>query len=323
MPDTTLLLPFSLPPAEHAKDLLAPLDAPALARLLARAQPGRRLDSEPFAAALPHEALLAGSAADNSPPVAHALMHKLGLAPADGHWFVLQPVHFHVARDHLVLTDPRQLAIDALEAQALFDAVQLLFDELGHELRFGNARYWFLRADAWADLRTCTPGAAAGHNVDIWLPRGTGERDWRRLHNEVQMLWHLHPLNEHRDTRGRARINALWLWGGGAAGTFVPDDYLHGLADVPAVSEQHRTSGWVVDDTLMASALAGDWGSWLAAMQAIDRHRLVPLLDALQSGALSRITLLLTDAQRVREWQVSRGCMRKFWRRPSLSRLAE
>ncbi len=321
MSETTLLLPFALPPAEHAKDLLAALDAPALARLLARAQAGRRQDNDAFAAALPHEQLLAAATADNSPPLARALMDSLGLPPSDGHWFILQPVHFHIARDHLVLTDLRQLDLDDAQSRALFDAAAPLFEELGHELRFGNARIWFLRANAWNGLRTCTPDAATGHNVDVWLPRGGNERDWRRLHNEVQMLWHAHPLNEQRELRGQRRVNALWLWGGSSADDGALQSYAQQLAGLsPARDADTR---FRYDETLIASALAGDWGSWLSAMQAIEARHAAPLLEALRSGKLARVTLQLTDAQRVREWRVSRAGMRKFWRAPSLSRLAD
>ncbi len=317
MQHVTLLLPFALPPAEHAKDLLAALDMPALALLLARAQPGQRRDGDPFAAALPHETLLAGTAADNSPPIAHALMQRLGLDATDGYWFVLQPAHFHVARDHLVLTDPRQLDLDDAAARTLFDAARPLFDELGHEVRYGNARYGFLRADEWHELRTCTPDAAAGHNVDVWLPRGAQSRSWRRLHNEVQMLWHMHPLNEQRETRGQRRVNALWLWGGASANDTVSAASADWLAGVPAAGSTR------IDDALVASALAGDWGSWLAAMQDIEARQAAPLLAALKSGTVAQLTLQLTDAERVREWRVSRAGMRKFWRPPSLARLAD
>lgn len=327
MRDATLLLPFSLPPAEHARDLLAALNAPALAMILARAQPGRRIDFEPFAAALPHEALLAGGKTDNSPPVAHALMRELGLPPETGHWFVLQPAHFHVARDHLVLTDPAQLALDEADARILFDAAQPLFAELGYGLRYGTPACWFLQADAWSTLRTCTPAAATGHNVDVWLPHGAGERDWRRLHNEVQMLWHIHPLNEQRDVRGQRRVNALWLWGGAADGEPPPRTFAQLVAGSPANDRAGMPgtsdSPLHIDTSLAPIALAADWGSWLAALQDIDRRQAAPLLAALRSGEIGQLTLQLTDAQRLREWHLGRGSMRKFWRTPSLARLAD
>ena len=121
-----ILVPFALPPAELAVDLLRELGLPALAMLLARA---RRLPTsadnsrdpdadthDGFARSLPHEAWLAhrfGMATAlptcGSPPLAAARMRMLGMHPEPGYWFMLQPVHYHIARDHLVLTDLRQL----------------------------------------------------------------------------------------------------------------------------------------------------------------------------------------------------------------------
>ncbi len=321
MPSNTLLIPFALPPAEHAKDLLKSLRLPALATLLARASDHRRQIGDPFAPALPHERWLAAGNTDNSPPVAHALMQAFGLPPAaTGHWYLLQPVHLHIARDHLVLTDPQALQAGDAEARALFDAIAPLVRAAGHELAYGDARHWFLRADGWAGLRTCTPAAASGHNVDIWLPRGAGERDWRRLHNEVQMLWHQHPVNEARDASGLPRINALWLWGGSGATAQA------GQPPAPAYLDYllggQAASALAVDTRLVAPSLAGDWSGWLAAMQALEAERFAPLLASLKSGAQREATLLLSDAGRLGEWRVTRNGMRKFWLTPSLAKLA-
>ena len=305
MRETTLLLPFALPPAEHAKDLIAAINAPALAMLLSRGSELPVTEFEPFAASLPHESLLAGTDGDNSPRIAHQWMKDLGLPPADGFWFVLQPAHFHVARDHLVMTDLRQLSLDEQESRTLFDSALPLFHELGYELRYGDARRWFLRADGWQAMRTTTPDAATGHNVDVWLPSGERAREWRKLHNEVQMLWHVHPLNDERESRGERRINALWVWGGASA----------------AAATMSPSTLTQFDESLLPHALSGDWGRWLAAMNEIDTTRIAPLLQALKSGAIDSVTLQLTDATRLRSWRATRAGMRKFWIKPSLSRL--
>ena len=330
MPHPTLIIPFALAPAEHAKDLLATLHAPSLAQLLSHASAVRRDAFEPYAPLLPHEQWLIGSRRDNSPPIAHALMQQLGMSAEPGYWLVLEPAHFHVARDHLVLTDRRQLNIDDTTSRTLFDAARPLFEELGYTLRYGTARHWFLRADAWSELRTCTPDAACGHNIDVWLPRGAGERDWRRLHNEVQMLWHAHAINDAREQHGERRINALWLWGG-SAGPDVQATQQHaqaaGLralarcslgqpaAHMPNDEEHHLL------DTLIESALASDWSGWIAAMATLDDNHIKPLLIQLKQGAIDGINLVLTDSTRANEWQLRRSSMRKFWIRASLARL--
>ena len=49
------------------------------------------------------------------------------------------------------------------------------------------------------------------------MPRDTSElgiaKLWRKLQNEIQMLWHIDPVNEERELRGLPRINSLWISG--------------------------------------------------------------------------------------------------------------
>ena len=332
MPSLTLVLPFALPPQAHARDLIAQLRLPALARLLSRAaRTARHAPSEHASlhACLPHEQWLTRQTSDTSPPMAHQLMHKLGLSAAAGHWFVLQPVHLHVARDHLVLTDYRQLQLDDSTARTLFDAIRPLFADQQIELLYGNSRYWFMRADHWVELRTCTPDAACGHNIDIWQPSGATARDWRRLHNEVQMLWHQHPINEEREARSEQRVNALWLWGA-SSGT-ESGDGLRVLSDAllqsghTRMTETEHTDESVrlrLDTSLLPLALADDWSGWLQQMQQMEEQWFAPMLAALSSGKLDQLTLVLSDSQRLDLWTARRSSMRKFWVSPSLSRLA-
>lgn len=323
MPSLTLVLPFSLPPTAHARDLIAQLRMPALAKLLARASLSQRSESQAFDACLPHERWLCGHTEDQSPPIAPTLKQVLGISqPTAGHWFVLQPIHLHVARDHLVLTDYRQLGLSDTESRALFDATLPLFTDAGRELVYGNARYWFVRADAWADFRTCSPDAACGHNIDLWVPSGTAARDWRRLHNEVQMLWHQLALNEERETRGELRVNAVWLWGGSSADTHDPgtDRYAARLAQSGATTPGAMNGLHLIDD-LLPYALADDWSGWMQQMHKIEQEHLGPALANLSTGQLERLDLVLSDAHTLSVWTVKPSSMRKFWVSASLSRL--
>jgi len=348
MTELDILLPFGLPPAELSADLLRELHTPALAALLARARMEPHESFDDFQRALPHEIWLArafgldaGTQA-GSPPVAEALMRETGLQPsATDAWFVLQPVHIHIARDHLVLTDPRQLALDENEARALFDIAEPLFSEAGKQLMFGDARTWFVRAEDWSELLTASPDAASGHNIDLWMPRGPNERDWRKVQNEVQMHWFNHPINEAREARGERPVNSLWLWGGPsprewpASGSYDKAcnlsgwmrafrqgarqyaDAAHAANLIPGLAGRNL----LLLDALLEPALANDWARWLDAMRKLEEHWFAPLLQALKSGALDRVSLILTHDNRISRAAATRSSLRKFWVKPSLANL--
>jgi hypothetical protein len=342
-----ILLPFALPPAEIARDLLRELKAPAFAQLLSRAKSGSdpaRECFEGFHRALPHEIWLArcfGVEGAGSPQAAPGLMQALGLPAEPGTWFLLQPVHIHIARDHLVLTDQRQLQISDTEARDLFSIAQELFAETGKTLLYGNAATWFVRADEWAQLQTSSPDAAGGRNIDIWMPSGPGERDWRKVQNEVQMHWFTHPINAEREASGRKPINSIWLWGGGSfadhqdalyATAFNLDGWMQAFA--PRVSRHARADSALAAlasipgrslaclDKLIEPALSNDWARWLANMQELEAAWFAPLLDALKSGKLQKATFILSDDAQLARFAVTRSSLRKFWVSPSLAPLA-
>ncbi|MBP0599517.1 hypothetical protein J8I26_15475 [Herbaspirillum sp. LeCh32-8] len=336
-----ILIPFALPPAELARDLLRQCKAPALAMLLGRGKAAPVQAHDPFSRALPHEHWLARrfglprAEPDSSPAAAAALMRSLGHAPSAGQWFVLHPAHIHVARDHLVLTDVGQLALDEDQSRKLFASAESLFTEIGHDIVYGDARTWFLRADPWHGLRTSTPAAASGRNIDIWMPEGPGELAWRKLQNEVQMQWFSEALNEEREMRGLKAVNSMWLWGGADAATTVQSPYAasfgldgwiraFGPAGKAGAAEIAQGAGpcLLVLDALVELALAEEWGLWLQRMEELDREWLAPLLASLQGGAFEAVHLVLSGADRLAQVTATRGTLRKFWLKPSLSKLS-
>ncbi|MBS0308951.1 MAG: hypothetical protein JSS58_08265 [Proteobacteria bacterium] len=335
-----ILLPFALPPAEMANDLLRVLRAcktPALAMLLARAPSPAIERFDGFSHALPHEIWLArqfgldrGTQGSNSPPLACAAMRQLGLPAEDGVWFVLNPVHLHIARDHIVLTDARQLDLTEAESRHLFDTARTLVEEEGKLLRYGDAKTWFLRADDWKNLQTATPDAACGHNIDIWMPQGDGERAWRKLQNEIQMHWHIHAVNDAREARAAKPVNSLWLWGGATASLQAKPATAPTICELPSQLAVYAPPGsasaqadnkLIASDQLIAPALAGDWGAWLQQLHALENEQLAPALEALQSGALKQLTLVLSHNTALAEFVITRNSLRKFWAKPSLKKL--
>lgn len=349
MTQLELLLPFAMPPQEMARDLLRELKMPALATLLARASLTEHQLSDGFSRALPHEnwlarqfGLPAQSSHATSPALAASAMQSFNLPAEAGVWFILQPVHLHVARDHLVLTDLRQLMLAEQDARTLFDIAYSLFEESGKTLRYGDAQTWFLRADDWHALQTSTPDAACGHNIDIWMPQGDSAREWRRLQNEIQMHWHAHPVNDQREALGLKPVNSVWLWAGTASGTAgtstkFEETFTFSDARLPFAAVASRQiavasaaelinaraqHGLLMLDHLTEAALAADWSEWLLRFQVMEAQWFAPLLDAIRNGQLDRLTLTISHNTAHTSLVTSKSSLRKFWRKPSLARLA-
>jgi hypothetical protein len=352
-----LLIPFALPPAELAGDLFKQAVAPAFATLLSRSQVVRTANKE-FKRSLPHEDWLAhtfGMTSESSPAIAPAWMRAMGIGAHPGEridsgasenagmWYVVQPVYIHIARDHLVLTDPAQLELAEEDSLALFEIARSLFHETGRNLVYGNASTWFVRADDWPALLTSSPDAASGHNIDIWMPSGPNDRSWRKIQNEVQMHWHDHPVNAARERRGLKPVNSLWLWGGAQAADHHsrPDTpyalvgnmrgwlsafaasakesrSLAGAAELPASLDG---AALVVLHQLLRPALEADWGSWLEALATLETAWFEPILNRMKQGDIKRLNLLLTNDSASASFALTRHSLRKFWIKPTLSPL--
>lgn len=317
-----IIIPFALPPAEHAKDLVKLLTSDCgktgLATLLSRYSTMQRDQFDDFSLALPHEERLSKQ---HQYSELHYQKNRLSVTLIDGFWFLLQPIHLHIASNHLVLTDLRQLMLSDRDSRVLFQKAQELCSEAGLELVYGDAAHWFLRADAWSDFTGASPDAACGHNIDIWSPKGEQIRSWRKLQNEIQMEWFIHPIQEQRQLRGEKNINGLWLW----SGCLVQENQRLVHAAQPDLNIDLQTfmhtPRLAVLNHLSSAALAGDWGTWAQKFAELDSHWFEPLCSALKSRELKTITLILTNSNGLLNLQVSSGSLRRFWRSPNFNLL--
>lgn len=346
MNQLTILLPFALPPPELAPDLLRALPAlPGLAALLSRTTRHQFFHFDNSTRVLPHEAWLAHalgwSPAPSDPKAgaafALATLRGFGCMPTEGTWFLIHPVHVQIARNHLLMGDQRQVLLDDVESRALFDAAKPYFDEIGKPLSYGDAQTWFMRADDWAGLRTASPDAATGQNLNAWMPEGPSAPASRKLQNEIQMLWHAHPVNTAREARALPPINSFWLWGAAALTQqtsppiFVNDSpaWLAALAD-PArrqvgatdIIGYQGTEALAVLGTLIGAGLGADWSTWLMQMAQLEREWFAPLLAALKDGRIGQLTLVLSGRDAYAEFSSSKNAQRKFWRTSTLKKLS-
>ena len=342
MAHITLVLPFALPVPEFAPDLVRALapGAPALAALLSRTSSHVRLPADDAVRALPHEQWLAGALGlvDNGrPALAAAAMRGRGLDPGAGTWFIVNPAHIEIARTHLLMADLRHLRLEEPESRALFDAARPYFEEAGHAVAYGDARTWFMRADGWAGLDTATPDAAVGMDLTDWMPAGPQAAAFRRLQNEVQILWHAHPVNAGREARRLPPVNAFWAWGAADAGrtraagapalaAFDAAPWVEALADTRPPDLPAFVDGLSKDTILMcgsaaAPAIHADWGGWIAQMGQLEAALFAPILGALMQGRVRTVSLVLSHRDAHAACTTNALAQRKFWRRPTLDRL--
>lgn len=340
MTQITLVLPFALPPPELAPDLVRALEIPALASLITRTS---SFESVPFDGPLrmlPHELWLARALsldASDRPALAAQAMLGYGLDPADGSWFIVHPAHIEIARSHMLMSDVRALGLEERHSRMLFEVARPYFDEAGKTLLYGDAQTWFMRADGWAGLDTSTPDAAAGMNLSDWLPRGEHSIEYRKLQNEVQMLWYQHTVNAEREAAGLGAINAFWPWGCASALETIPASaptlatsdapgWLSSLAQLrsPAMGEllapSHNGAIYVCD-TATQAAIGADWAAWLARMKRLDEKLFAPLLSAVHDGRVKQLRLVLSHRDRHIELTTTKMAQHMFWRRPTLDRL--
>lgn len=273
---------------------------------------------------LPHERFLLGDAVPAAP---FALLGLQGSA-IDSNTILacIQPVHLHATRDHLVLMHPDHIQLTSAESAALIEeAKPLLQDEFKADVIAADPNHWFITPAHFASLATHSVDQAHGRNIDWWLPRDTVEagraRAWRKLQNEIQMLWHISPVNEARQAIGQPAINSIWISGIGSLGDLQAPNEIrlasHIITDHAVLIgiAHHLTiscSAVVTADTLIGGFA---WPKDPTAIWPVLQSALLDeTLDELElidfpNGALRKRSILKSDIKKG-SWA--------FWRTPTL-----
>ena len=278
--------------------------APSLERLLARAD-GPSDESDWRARAY---RLIAPEAAQ-VPAVAPAALAP-GASRRAGSWVCMAtPVHLLAGMTSIGMAADGPLAIEPFEADALVADFNRVFAGGAVSLERGRDALLLCRFNEPLRVTTSAPEEAAGHDLWAYLPQGDDATRLRSLTSEIEMWLFDHAVNRRRLEAQRPVINALWLWGEGAAD-----------AETPAVT------GWTAgDDALFSSwtpmarypgastsgvLVVPDWpGS--PAWHDVEQRWLSPALADLRAGRLQSIEL----SARRRSLRLTAWSLRRFWRR--------
>ena len=271
-----LLIPGALPLSNVAKDLLPQVEqhCPALVeRLKTLVATVQELAPE-HTGCTPFEAIRLHQLGYTPPAGANlgtglAALHAGVKNPSETVWLA-ELSAISVGREGATIAHPASFEVTADEADALFDAVSGLWADRAISALPLNNRQWRIWLDPSASTRSLTPAAMAEMRLSDWWPQEDSLREWRRLLNEIQMVWHDHPVNLARAERGEMPINSLWLFGGA-----------QGWSSTQALSATY--------EGLHTPYLQGDWAAWIAALPALSEH-----LDTLERNT----SLTLTGQQR-------------------------
>lgn len=147
-----------------------------------------------------------------------AAIEHLGLSGVrdSGNWWRADPVHLLVDRDQVAMLPRSALNVTADEARTLVATFNETYAADGFLLEEPRPETWYLRVPVTWHCRTRDPARVESWAVTEFMPAGPDQDALRKLMNEIQMLFHEHPVNQARERDGKPAINSLWLWGGGA-----------------------------------------------------------------------------------------------------------
>jgi len=310
--------------------------APTLSRWLARAD---RLPGSPSTVSASLWAAAGGEVASLDTPAGALALLGDGGDPGSQWWIRADPVPLHVGRTGLALASPRLDGLTPADASALAESLRTHFGADLPPLVAAHPQRWYLGLPEAPGLETVDPERAIGSDLARGLPRGPGRARWIAWLNEVQMLWHEHPVNLAREARGERPAASLWLHGAGTLATAPrapwarscgPSPLLAGFA-IRCKAEHVETPPdriqWLLEPAagetlaLEPAALDAVWEAdaarWRAALEEIDARLFAPADRALASGRVREIRLCLPAPQGGLDLRIDRATRLRLWRRPS------
>jgi hypothetical protein len=314
----TLVVPGLLdwPPSALAAVAKA---APALSRLLVADTAPRREPDGLVAAAC----RVCGVAKQQDWPVAPWLARAAGIDVGSAYWLCADPAQFLVGPSDVRLE--RLIGdLEAGDADALVVLLNAHFAGDGIRFFAPTPAHWFARADLPPRMQTRPPEAALGAPMLPFLAAGPDAPRWRGAQNELQMLFFEHAVNGQRETDGRARVDSLWLWGGGSlVAPATPGARIY--ADGGLVSALGQSVGLdcqPLPDAFAALPSAAACAVWLEAMAGEDcagqlaraeRAWFAPCERALHAGVVSAVELILVGRSLALVFCIARPSRAKRW----------
>lgn len=305
-----IVLPGALPDPRDARELASYLQktAPTLLGWMQRGR-ARSVSSDPaISGCTPYEHWQL-DACGFQPSPGQNLSAGLGPLrfhgdlPADQPVWLAELVHVAPSRDGAALLPSNTLNITPEQSVALFQSASELFQDSGFSLHPSDANHWRIELPAGWQPQCASPALVSVTSVNDWWRQDTQGRPWRKLGNELQMLWFQDAVNQVRYHDGQMPVNSLWLFGG-ANGSQLRDN------NAAAAAQMHNPlQGWHASQ---------DWGGWLAALAELEAQVFLPLAhsppELVLTGSDRYVTITPNPLARLTQyWPGNRNAWRKWW----------
>ncbi|MFD2112852.1 phosphoglycerate mutase [Thiorhodococcus fuscus] len=306
----------------------------AVERLLGRADSRRDDWSDPFSALF---GVFGLSYADERdlPSAPISLLGEGADVDPDAYWLHADPIHLRPDRDRLLLFAGESVAPDRVEADALLAAFNDHFADERLRLVAPTPNRWYLRIEVEPPPSAVPLHRMLGQPLEAVRSATLDARRWSSLLNEIQMLFHAHPVNRVRMDCGYPAISGLWVWGGGRLPKGVDTDLRCVIADHPLALGLARLAGLdsmalarsafelpvekgralVFWDALWHALEAHDLDAWGAALGDLDAW-MGRIETELRHGTLSALDIQTGDGQAL---SIGRRHLRRFWRKGGFS----
>lgn len=212
---------------------------------------------------------------------------RAGVQRADEQVWIAELTSVAIATEGPSLLEPEALFLTQHESDALYDSVAHLWADRPISVLPLNAARWRIWLPNQPVIQSASPKAIAGMALADWWPQHESLREWRKLLNEIQMVWHDHPVNEARAAQGLPLVNSLWLYGG--AQGWKPES----------------ANDIVIFEDLLPSHTRSDWGTWINTLPALSAFIAEKPQDA--------ILTLLGQQHGIKLAPASRSWWRDLW----------
>lgn len=267
---------------------------------------------------------------ENDFPLAALSLLAEGHTPGSDCWMRLDPVCLHPDRTEAILVAHDELALDDNEANALQESIRPLLDEWSVRLIKTTPHDWYAQLPEHISLSTTAMIEAKGLGISRLMPTGKDQIKWHGLMNEVQMLWHTHPVNLEREQQGRLQASSVWMWGCGSLPKASDVKFTHvysddlvatGLARLNNVSHSclNKTYNlklnndcFVCDFSWRQFQQSGDSQNWFQALEKWQAEFIQPLFENL---SMNKKQNLMFDFGGASVYHITQKNMRRWWRR--------